>query len=155
PAGYMILPTTLQTRVFHLNYLDLRRVGVSLTEVRSGQIIKSSNGSTGGGEQNGSSGGSSSPEAGGGDNGTAEVSAATGSAVFTKTESDFWAELEANLKLIIGDDAKHSVVINRQSGVIVLRAMPRELRDAEEYLKKTESTIGRQVILEAKIVEVE
>jgi MSHA biogenesis protein MshL len=146
-AGYMILPISLQTRVFHLNYLDLHRVGVSLTQVRSGQIMKTSKD-----EDQGSSGGGGSQ---GGDNGSAHVSAATGSAVFTKTESDFWTELAANLKAIIGDDPKHSVVINRQSGVIVLRAMPRELRDAEEYLRKTESTIARQVILEAKIIEVE
>jgi MSHA biogenesis protein MshL len=47
------------------------------------------------------------------------------------------------------------VVINRQSGVIVVRAMPDELRAVADYLQKTQSTVTRQVILEAKVVEVE
>jgi MSHA biogenesis protein MshL len=37
----------------------------------------------------------------------------------------------------------------------VVRAMPNELRDVADYLAKTESTVTRQVVLEAKIVEVE
>ena len=47
------------------------------------------------------------------------------------------------------------MVINRQSGVVVVRAMPNELRDVADYLRKTQSTVTRQVVLEAKIVEVE
>ena len=51
--------------------------------------------------------------------------------------------------------ANRNVVINRQSGVIVVRAMPDELRAVAEYLRKTQSTVTRQVVLEAKVVEVE
>ncbi len=47
------------------------------------------------------------------------------------------------------------MVVNRQSGVVVVRAMPSELRDVADYLAKTENTVTRQVVLEAKIVEVE
>jgi MSHA biogenesis protein MshL len=47
------------------------------------------------------------------------------------------------------------VVINKQSGVIIVRAMPAELRDVAEYLDKTAETVTRQVILEAKVVEVQ
>ena len=46
-------------------------------------------------------------------------------------------------------------MINRQSGVIVVRAMPNELRDVADYLAKTETTVTRQVVLEAKMIEVE
>jgi MSHA biogenesis protein MshL len=35
------------------------------------------------------------------------------------------------------------------------RAMPAELRDVADYLSKTESTVTRQVVLEAKVIEVE
>ncbi len=47
------------------------------------------------------------------------------------------------------------MVVNSQSGVVVVRAMPSELRNVAEYLAKTENTVTRQVVLEAKIVEVE
>jgi MSHA biogenesis protein MshL len=46
-------------------------------------------------------------------------------------------------------------VINRQSGVIIVHAMPAELRDVADYLSKTAETVTRQVILEAKVVEVQ
>ncbi len=39
-TGYMVLPASLQTRMFHLNYLDLKRVGVSKTRISSGQITQ-------------------------------------------------------------------------------------------------------------------
>ena len=147
-GGYMVLPAAVQTRVFHLNYLDLQRVGVSKTRVSSGQITQGSNSSYG--ETNTSE---ASGQAGTDKNSTqSEVS---GTAVLTRTESDFWSALEADIKILVGDAGAHIVVINRQSGVIMVRAMPPELRDVEDYLNKTQSTVTRQVVLEAKVVEVE
>jgi MSHA biogenesis protein MshL len=46
-------------------------------------------------------------------------------------------------------------VVSPQSGVIVIRAMPDELRNVDAYLKATQLSVDRQVILEAKILEVE
>jgi hypothetical protein len=37
PAGYLVLPATLQTRMFYLNYVDMERTGSSRTRVTSGQ----------------------------------------------------------------------------------------------------------------------
>src|SRR5687767_14615059 len=34
-TGYLILPATMQTRLFQLNYLDLKRQGVSRTRISS------------------------------------------------------------------------------------------------------------------------
>ena len=48
-----------------------------------------------------------------------------------------------------------SVVVSRQSGVVVVRAMPDELRAVAEYLKASQLSVERQVILEAKILEVQ
>jgi MSHA biogenesis protein MshL len=39
--------------------------------------------------------------------------------------------------------------------VLVIRAMPDELRNVDMYLKATQLSVDRQVILEAKILEVE
>src|SRR5262249_43959872 len=43
--GYVIGAATLQSRVFHLDYLDLDRRGVSTTRVSSGQITQAGNSS--------------------------------------------------------------------------------------------------------------
>ncbi|MGK0674747.1 MAG: pilus (MSHA type) biogenesis protein MshL [Halothiobacillaceae bacterium] len=48
-----------------------------------------------------------------------------------------------------------SIVISPQSGLVVVRALPHELREIERYLKQSESNVQRQVILEAKLIEVE
>ncbi len=148
--GYMIVPATVQTRVFQLNYLDLQRVGVSRTRVSSGQVTQNAN------SQSGDSGETDQ---------TTQTSSTTGTAVLTRNETDFWKEVQANIGMLVSGGAKddtesgavfnNNVVINRQSGVIVVRAMPEELRAVADYLNKTQSTVTRQVILEAKVVEVE
>jgi MSHA biogenesis protein MshL len=151
--GYLILPPTVQTRVFQLNYLDLQRIGVSRTRVSSGQVTQGNAGESSGG----GGGGADKDE-------KTQTSSTTGTAVLTRNESDFWKEIEANIISLVGNPSKQqkeefggkdNVVINRQSGVIVVRAMPDELRAVAEYLRKTQSTITRQVVLEAKVVEVE
>jgi MSHA biogenesis protein MshL len=152
-TGYMVLPASLQTRMFHLNYLDLKRLGISKTRISSGQITQN--------HTNGSDAGMTTTAAAGAPQDTSATSTAdvTGTAVVTENSSDFWESIAANLRAIIGapedKSGERSVVVNSQSGVVVVRAMPNELRDVAEYLAKTENTVTRQVVLEAKIVEVE
>ena len=45
-------------------------------------------------------------------------------------------------------------MVNPQAGVIVVRAMPGEHRQVENYLREIRLSVERQVMLEAKIVEV-
>jgi MSHA biogenesis protein MshL len=47
-----------------------------------------------------------------------------------------------------------SIVVSPQSGVIVVRATPVELRSVDNYLRATQVSVERQVMLEAKIIEV-
>ncbi|MGH7487117.1 MAG: secretin N-terminal domain-containing protein, partial [bacterium] len=146
-SGFVVLPATIQTRVFHVNYLDLERTGTSRTRVSSGQITDSGRKS-----QNGSSGDSGAMQSGSGREGAQEV---TGTAILTQSVSKFWVELEASLHAIVGPGPDRNVVINGEAGVIAVRATPTELRAVGEYLEGVEHTMTRQVLLEAKIVEVE
>ena len=147
-TGFLILPANIQTRTYHLNYLDLQRNGVSNTRISSGQVTQSGGGTSGSGS---SSSGSEGQSQGG------STSQVTGTAVLTHSESDFWKAIELDLRAIVGGEAAtdRSIVINRQSGVIMARAMPNELRDINDYLQRTQSTVTRQVVLEAKVIEVE
>ncbi|MBF0416831.1 MAG: secretin N-terminal domain-containing protein [Magnetococcales bacterium] len=53
-----------------------------------------------------------------------------------------------------GQDLK-SVIINRQAGLVTVRAFPKELAEIDVFLDDLRSRSHRQVILEAKILEVE
>ena len=48
-----------------------------------------------------------------------------------------------------------NVITSPQAGLMVVRAMPDELREVEKFLKAAQMAVERQVMLEAKIVEVE
>lgn len=76
-----------------------------------------------------------------------------GSRVTTTIQNDFWRTIETVLKSIVGGK-EGSIVINPQSGLVFVRAMPAQLREMEEYIEKTQSKISRQVVLEAKIIQV-
>lgn len=54
-----------------------------------------------------------------------------------------------------GCEGGRSVVVNPMSGVLVVRAMPAEQRDVNDFLKASQLSVERQVILEAKILQVE
>jgi MSHA biogenesis protein MshL len=139
--GYVIMAPAAQTRVFQLNYLDMQRTGVSRTRVSSGQVTQGSS--------------SSASESGGTEDEKTQTSSTTGTAVLTRNDSDFWKGIETDIAMLVSTDPKNSVVINRNSGVVMVRAYPAELRAVGDYLRKTQSTITRQVILEAKVIEVE
>jgi MSHA biogenesis protein MshL len=59
------------------------------------------------------------------------------------------------MRAIVGADGGRQVIINSMSGVIVVRAFPAELRAAESFLRATQLMVERQVMIEAKIIEVQ
>jgi len=137
-----VQPATLATRVFQVNYLTANRAGRSDVRVTSGSIANS-------GATNGAVPTTNPP-----------ISTATSqesSRITTQSKSDLWAELEASLRLLVGADAKNDrqVIVSPQSGVIVVRGLPRELRAVESYLRAARLNIERQVMLEAKIIDVQ
>lgn len=153
--GYVIYPATLQTKTFKIDRLDLQREGKSNTFVSSGQT--SSSNSNPGNQQNQSSSTlqlSNNQQYQSNVNTTTSNNRASGSSVTTTTQTDFWKELDDALHTILAVDKDATVVINRQSGVVIARAKPMQLREIENFLATTQNQISRQVILEAKILEV-
>ncbi|MDJ0778477.1 MAG: pilus (MSHA type) biogenesis protein MshL [Gammaproteobacteria bacterium] len=137
-TGYIVLPARIQSRIFPVNYLNVARAGESLMTVSSGQIQDSGNGNGDSDDSSGSD--STSPKS---------------SSIKTRSVTDFWTELEATLVSIIGSGDDRSVVVDRHSGLVIVRAMPGELRDVEAYLENAQDNLQRQVILEAKVIEVD
>ena len=157
PTGFVVLPATLQTRIFEVDYLNLRRAGISRMTVSSGQVTGGGSGGSGnrgandsGGSQSGQQG--AQPSSGGAQSGAGQIA---GSGIETNYEADFWTEMQETLEQIIGEQPGHQVVVNAQSGVVVVRAMPEQLRRIEDYLDVVQSIAQRQVIIEAKVIEVQ
>ena len=151
-----IQSAALQTRIFQVSYLSGLRAGTSSLRVSSGSV---SDTTTATGQtptlanrvefaKNKLSN----------QNTPASITNESGrdeSKVMTVTSTDFWGELDTALHTIVGDEKGRSVVISPSSGVIVIRAMPEELKHVAAYLKAAQISVERQVILEAKIVEVQ
>jgi MSHA biogenesis protein MshL len=153
PGGFVIVPATVQTRLFQINYLDMQRNGASRTQVSSGEVSEGARGGRRGsgimqaGDQRNAPTGDEARSGRSGD--------AAGTSIATHSDSDFWRGLEVSLRALVGHEPGREVVANPQSGVIAVRATPRELRGVQEYLDKIQDVVTRQVVLEAKIVEVE
>ena len=141
-ARIYIQPLTLQTRIFQVNYLTGQRTGTSSLRVSSGSVADSTSGSTSGAAPATTTGGTA-------------TRGQDSSKVSMTSSADFWDELGKSLQLIVGAEKGRSVVVSPMSGVIVVRALPDELRNVAAYLKASQISIERQVILEAKIVEVQ
>ena len=157
PYGFQVLPSRLEARVFQINYLNVTRTGSSSTFVSSGtlqQVPDSADGEDGGqGRQGRNSRGGGGSGGGGGERNQRAV---VGTQVNTNVpETSFWQELTSALHAIVGDAEGRSVVVNPQSGMVVVRAIPTELREVETYLQTAQLIAQRQVILEAKVLEVE
>ena len=145
-GGYIVLPATLQNRVFEIDYLNLNRGGMSRTRVSSGQVSQVAGASRGN-----QAAGDGAVVAGGGSEAEYQT---TGSVIDTVSESNFWVDLQATLRAILGVAEGRQIVVNAQSGVVFARGMPDELRAVAEYLERIHSAAQRQVVLEAKIIEV-
>jgi MSHA biogenesis protein MshL len=149
PQGIEVLPATLQTRAFSVNYLDINRGGQSETQVSAG-TLKSSGGQGGGGSgTNAGSSGTSTSSTGG------QQSLVVNSKITTSNKTNFWTELKAAVETIIGTGEGRQVAVSPMSSLIVVQAMPNELKRVAEFLKSADLTLNRQVMLEAKILEVE
>jgi len=134
--AYTVYAETMQARVFRVNYLNVKRTGKSQITVSSGQLT----------ERSGTSG--SDP------NSTAARGTVAASGIATESDANFWEDIEATLRTLVPEGNGRKLIVNADAGLVVARAMTSELRGIESYLRTLQANLTRQVILEAKIVEV-
>jgi len=133
----------MQTRVFHLNYLISRREGAGNLQASAGDALRIS-----------------------------MVPGNSSSRIFSAEETDLWKEILFGLqqmvaigipseKAIEADGLKDLftsgqgyVSINKQAGVIVVKAYPDVLLHVAEYLEEVEGSVQRQVYIQARIIKV-
>lgn len=137
--GYIVLPARIQSRIFAVDYLNISRAGESTMTVSSGQLGESETVNNSGDDNSSSS---------------SVSSARQSSSINTTIRADFWSDLHGTITAIVGGGVGRSIVVDRHSGLVIVRAMPGELRDVESYLNNAQDSLQRQVILETKIIEV-
>ena len=136
---FRVKASSAQTRIFPIDYPHFKRSGGSETRVSSGQVSSS---------RNNSSGASSSD---GGDSTTNLV----GTRISTETESNFWRDIQQALDMIASSEPGSQVIVNPGAGLVMVRSSGAALRQIEEYLRRTQLIMQRQVVLEAKILEIQ
>jgi MSHA biogenesis protein MshL len=164
--GYIIYPATLQTKIFKIDRIDLMREGSSNTRVSSGQI-STGNRRSGGGSNQINQGMSDMSSNGNNSSGNQNTST-SGSWINTSSKTDFWDELRQSLSAVVdvsptvnnADELQNpqtgtKVVLNKQTGIVVVKANPSQMREVEKLIASTQNQLGRQVVIEAKILEIE
>jgi MSHA biogenesis protein MshL len=144
-----VQPAGLQTKIYRVNYLLGQRRGTSDLRVQSGSLADSSAPS---GPPSQASTAVPFPAGTASTGGVARSMDST--RVTTSIVNDFWGDLRSALTAIVGSGDGRSVVVTPQSGVVLIRAFPTELRAVENYLRETRLVVERQVMLEAKVIEV-
>jgi MSHA type pilus biogenesis protein MshL len=120
------------TRAYRIDYLNMSRSTTSSIDV-STQIASTGTDASGGG--------------GGGSNSSTTVS--------NESNNDFWKTLEDNIKLLANRDEETGTVIsNRESGTISVRATSGAHEDIQRFISMVVNSARRQVLIEATVVEV-
>lgn len=137
--GWRILPNQLQTRTYDIDYLNLQRMGDTDTRISSGQVVLSD-----------------STEADGvGVTSSTQSRTVSASQVVTRSEVDFWRELQAVVSALVGEEPGNRVMINPQASLLVVRASAGDQQSVQDFLQQAQQNLQRQVVLEAKIIEVQ
>ncbi|MGF1758526.1 pilus (MSHA type) biogenesis protein MshL [Photobacterium sagamiensis] len=144
-----IFPATLRTEVIPVDYLQLQRDGKSLTSITTGSITSNDSGSS-----NSNSSSTDSNSNSNSDNGSSSTATTGGSRIETTSKSNFWPQLEKAVQAMIGSGEGRSIVVSPQASLISVRAFPNELREVKAFLEVSQKRLKRQVVLEAKIMEV-
>lgn len=133
---YTIYPPEVRTKIFYVDYHSLQRSSSSNSSVNSRTLDSNDNSSPSGRNY---------------------------VAIQTKSEDNFWDNIKNTLAIIIKDDnyfseknidPKEMIAVYKDTGMIVVRAEPRALKNVEKFIQKINQNSLRQVVIEAKILEV-
>ncbi|MFC4701075.1 pilus (MSHA type) biogenesis protein MshL [Glaciecola siphonariae] len=153
---YRVMPNGMRTETFAVNYLLMQRDGNTQTSIISGGVSQGGgNNQQGGQQQNGFNGALGLN--GNNGSGTGLAGSGNGTSISTSSETNFWESLEEGLRAMLGGDAAEgrTIIVSPQAGLVSVRAYPDELKTIRSFLSDTEDSLTRQVVIEARILEVE
>lgn len=154
---FKVFPAGMRTETFSVNYLLMQRDGNTQTSIISGGVAQNgSNNNNGNGNNGGNNNfsGNSQVSNNQGGNNLGSGNGSNGTSITTRTETNFWENLETSLKEMLGNEEGRSVLVSPQAGLVTVRALPGELKTIGNFLNISEESLQRQVIIEARILEV-
>jgi type II secretory pathway component GspD/PulD (secretin) len=93
--------------------------------------------------------------------GADEMSTGGKTSISSSSSGDLWTAVTANIEKIIGVDnaiggvLKPFVTLNQQAGIVTVKANERDHKIVKEYIDEVRSSSTAQVLIEAKIIEVD
>ena len=152
---FHVYPAGLRTETIPVNYLMMARRGLSRTSVSTGGVTANDNNNNGNNNVDSSgnnNGGNNNLGSSNGDNGNGNNS--NGTRIETDSNNDYWTDLRDALQTLIGTGEGRAVITSPQAGLVTVRAYPKELKAVREFLDQSGEHLKRQVVLEARILEV-
>ncbi|WDE04503.1 pilus (MSHA type) biogenesis protein MshL [Thalassomonas viridans] len=147
-----VYPAGIRTETIPLNYLFVKRFGRSSTQINSGGV--SENVESSGTNNNNNRNNTSDSDDSDNNNNNRNNRSGSGINIETQSSSDFWTELEQTLQMLIGEGEDRSVFISPHAGLVTVRALPDEIKAVKDFINDSQDRLRRQVIIEAKIMEV-
>ena len=151
-----IYPAGMRTETFPLDYLFVKRSGISSTSINSGGVSENDPQNSSGGNNrrsNNQNFGNNNNRSGSSNNNNNQ-NGRSGINIYTENESDFWKELKETLESLVGTEQGRSVIVSPQAGLVTVKAMPSEIAAVKKFINDSQDHLRRQVIIEAKILEV-
>lgn len=150
-----VLPAGLRTETFTLDYLSMQRSGSSSTSITQGGVKDNDRNTSSQGTRTntnnrdlGGEGGTVRDDAGVSGRGS------NGSSISSSSATNIWGDIEKILGGIVGEGGGRRISSAPQAGLLTITAYPNELRAARDFLASMQERLQRQVIIEARIVEV-
>ena len=151
---FHVYPAGLRTETIPVNYLMMARRGLSRTSVSTGGVTANDNNNGNNNNfdngLNNSGNNNSQGNTASGDNNTNS----NGTRIETDSNNDYWTDLRDALQTLIGTGEGRAVITSPQAGLVTVRAYPKELKAVREFLDQSGEHLKRQVVLEARSLEV-
>lgn len=158
---FHVYPAGLRTETIPVNYLMMARRGLSRTSVSTGGVTANDNNNNGnnnnfdGSNNNGNNGNNSNNGNNYGSSSNGDNSNnSNGTRIETDSNNDYWTDLRDSLQTLIGTGEGRAVITSPQAGLVTVRAYPKELKAVRDFLDQSGEHLKRQVVLEARILEV-
>lgn len=153
---FHVYPAGLRTETIPVNYLMMARRGLSRTSVSTGGVTANDNNNNGNnnnfdGSSNNNNGNNN---FGSSSNGDSSNNNSNGTRIETDSNNDYWTDLRDSLQTLIGTGEGRAVITSPQAGLVTVRAYPKELKAVRDFLDQSGEHLKRQVVLEARILEV-
>lgn len=153
---FHVYPAGLRTETIPVNYLMMARRGLSRTSVSTGGVTANDNNDNGNNNNfdNGLNNSGSNNNSNSFDNGNNGNGNSNGTRIETDSNNDYWTDLRDALQTLIGSGEGRAVITSPQAGLVTVRAYPKELKAVRDFLEQSGEHLKRQVVLEARILEV-